>query len=72
MACAAATGGSGAGNRLKVTLTEPFSFITPLISNFFSGGLNITSSATVTVIGLAPDPIDTNPDGCDARRARPF
>jgi PKD repeat protein/Flp pilus assembly protein TadG len=64
MSCSDAPGGTGAGNTLSVTLTEPFTFITPLVNNLF-GGLNITSTATATVIGYAPDASTSNPNGCD-------
>ncbi|MEP7378183.1 MAG: PKD domain-containing protein [Chloroflexota bacterium] len=65
MSCADAPGGGGAGNTLTVKLTLPFTFLTPLISNFFGGSLSITSSATVVVLGQAGDPEDPNPDNCD-------
>lgn len=65
ISCADAPGGPGAGNTLSVTLDVPFQFITPLIGNFFGDSLNITTSATVAVIGLAPDPTESNPDDCD-------
>jgi PKD repeat protein len=65
ISCVAAPGGGGAGNTLTVTLNVPFTFLTPLISAFFGGGLSITSSATVVVLGQAGDPGDPNPDDCN-------
>ena len=37
--CASAGGGAGAGNTVTVTVGQPFSFLTPLVNNFFGGAL---------------------------------
>lgn len=51
--CSSAQGGTGAGNRITVSVTEPFNFFTPLIGNFFSGGLRLGASATAAVVDYA-------------------
>jgi PKD repeat protein len=51
IACADAQGGVGAGNRITVNVNERFTFFTPLINNFWSGGgLPVGSSATAAVV----------------------
>jgi PKD repeat protein len=52
IACSAATGGSGAGNTVTVTVSEPFSFITPLVESIV-GDVTMRTSATATVLGFA-------------------
>ena len=44
--CASAAGGTGAGNRVTVSAGETFNFFTPLIGNFWPGGLHVGTSAT--------------------------
>jgi Flp pilus assembly protein TadG len=41
---------SGIGNQVSVTVTQQFTFLTPLINSFFGGGLNLSSTATATVL----------------------
>ena len=53
VACASALGGTGAGNRVTVGVSETFSFFTPLIGAFWPGGLRIGSAATSTVAVFA-------------------
>jgi PKD repeat protein len=52
IACSAATGGSGAGNTVTVTVSEPFTFITPLVGSII-GDFTMRTSATATVLGFA-------------------
>lgn len=51
--CSSALGGTGAGNRVTVGVTQPFTFFTPLIGMFWPGGLQLGSSATATVADYA-------------------
>jgi Flp pilus assembly protein TadG len=37
---------SGIGNLVTVTVTQPFTFFTPLVSNFFGNGFSLSASAT--------------------------
>lgn len=69
MDCSSAPGGSGPGNRVKVTVTELFTFLTPFMNDFFGGGLTMTSSATATVLGLAPGSASDQPSGCSTPSA---
>jgi Flp pilus assembly protein TadG len=48
--CQTATNSSGIGYQVSVTVTQPFTFFTPLIGGFFGGQLNISSSATATIL----------------------
>lgn len=66
ISCSAASGGSGTGNTLTVSVNTPFTFLTPFITNLFGGSMTIRSSATVAVLGLAADPNAGDPSGCDA------
>lgn len=52
IACSAATGGSGAGNTVTVTVSEPFTFLTPLVGSIL-GDFTMRTSATATVLGFA-------------------
>ena len=47
--CSSALGGTGAGNRVTVNVGETFAFFTPLIGNFWPGGLHVGASATAAV-----------------------
>ena len=49
--CSVANGqaGSGSGNTVTVNVTEPFTFLTPMISGFFGGNLAMSSSATSVI-----------------------
>jgi PKD repeat protein len=61
--CASAAGGSGVGSSVTVTTSERFTFLTPLISGFFSGGVALSSSTTAVVLSLAASGGDT-PGNC--------
>src|SRR4029079_15852889 len=47
----------------------PFTFLTPLINDFFGGGLNMSADATATVLGYVPGASATLPPGCTAPSA---
>jgi Flp pilus assembly protein TadG len=64
IACTLATGGAGAGNTITVNVRETFSFLTPLINGFFGSNLQMTASATSTVLGYAAGPGGGNPGSC--------
>ncbi len=64
ISCVDAAGGGGTGNTVTVNVTERFSFLTPLINSFFGGGLDIKSSSTAAVLGLAPNGGAAPPSGC--------
>jgi PKD repeat protein len=51
--CTSAGGGSGTGNTITVTATERFTFLTPLISFFFGGGVTLNASTTAAVAEFA-------------------
>jgi PKD repeat protein len=69
IACVDATGGAGAGNRITVTVKEPFSFLTPLINTVFGNNLDMSASATAAVLGLAPGAGASAPPGCPSPSA---
>jgi PKD repeat protein len=50
IACGDAAGAGGAGNIVTVKVTQPFSFMTPFITNFFGGNLNITVDASSALL----------------------
>jgi len=50
--CASAAGGTGAGNRMTVTVTEPFTFLTPLVDSLL-GSFSLRADATSNVLGYA-------------------
>lgn len=64
--CSLATGGAGPGNRLTVNVNEPFTFLTPLMSGFFGGNLQLNASATSVVTDYAPSGAGTPPATCAA------
>lgn len=64
IACATAGGGAGPGNQVVVSVSEPFAFFTPLIGNFWPGGLKLATSATAAVLGYAPAGGGTPPGAC--------
>ena len=66
ISCTGAAGGSGAGNTLTVRVSQAFTFLTPIISGFFGGGLQVQTSATAAVLGTAPESGGSNPGGCAA------
>jgi PKD repeat protein len=51
--CADSAAGSGTGNTVTVTASEPFTFLTPLIGSFFGGSLDLNASASSAVLQLA-------------------
>jgi len=69
IACSTASGGTGAGNTLTVTVTEPFTFLTPLVNGMFGGSLQVRASATSTVLGYAAGTGGSNPGTCSAPAA---
>jgi PKD repeat protein len=64
IACSVATGGPGAGNRITVSVSEAFTFLTPLISGFFGGALQMDASATSVVTDYAPSSGGVPPGPC--------
>ena len=64
--CAAAAGGTGAGNILTVTVTQRFSFLTPLITQFFGGALPVSADASTAVLGSAVGSGTGGPGSCGA------
>ena len=69
IACSAATGGTGAGNTVTVSLSEPFTFLTPLVDNFFGNNLRLGASATATITDYAPSSGSTPPGPCSLPEA---
>jgi PKD repeat protein len=69
IACSAATGGAGPGNTITVVVTERFTFLTPLVNNFFGNNLVMRTTATSTVRGYAASGSGTPPAGCSAPAA---
>ena len=64
--CTLASSGSGGGNRITVSVNEPFTFLTPLMSNFFGGNLQMTATATSSITDYLPSGGGTNPGTCAA------
>lgn len=64
IACSAAAGGLGPGNTVTVSVTEPFTFYTPLINGFFNNNLNLGASATAAVLFYTASTGGTPPTGC--------
>jgi Flp pilus assembly protein TadG len=62
--CASAPGGTGAGNTITVTVSEHFSFLTPLINQTVGSNLQISASATSTVLGYAAGTGAGSPGSC--------
>jgi PKD repeat protein len=67
--CSAATGGAGPGNTITVTVHLPFTFLTPLMNDFFGGSLGVDAAATATVLGYVPGAGATQPPGCSGPSA---
>jgi len=63
IACSSSTGGTGPGNTVTVSVTEPFTFFTPLMNGFFGGSFNMGASATAVVLGYAASSGATPPPG---------
>jgi PKD repeat protein len=64
--CASAPGGSGAGNTLTVTVSQRFTFFTPLIDGFFGNNLRMSASATTAVLVSPAGGGGSNPGTCAA------
>jgi len=64
IACSSSTGGTGPGNTVTVSVTEPFTFFTPLMNGFFGGSFNMGASATAVVLGYAASSGGTPPGSC--------
>jgi PKD repeat protein len=64
IACSDAPGGAGRGNTVTVAVNEGFSFLTPLVNNFFGGALPIRATATAAVLGTVPGAGGTPPGAC--------
>lgn len=54
IACNSAQGASGIGNRVDVAVSEPFSFLTPIISGAFGGNLPLSVNSTASINNPAP------------------
>jgi Flp pilus assembly protein TadG len=54
-------GGAGTGNTITVSLTQRFTFLTPIIGDIFGGGITMNSSSTATITQLAAGG-DDSPD----------
>lgn len=63
IACSSAAAGIGPGNTVRVNVSQPFTFFTPLINGFFSNNLILNASATATVLDYAAAPGATSPPG---------
>ena len=61
--CAAAAGGLGPGNTVRVGVAEPFTFFTPLVNGFFNNNLNIAASATAAVLFYSASSSQNPPPG---------
>ena len=59
VACSSAIGAAGIGNRVVVSVAEPFTFLTPVIANFFGGDLPMSVDATAAVANPAPCTVPT-------------
>lgn len=66
MSCATAAGGTGAGNTVTVSASEPFTFLTPFINGFFSNSFRMSASATSAVLEYGGQIGGTPPGGCSA------
>jgi hypothetical protein len=66
IACNAAAGAGGAGNILTVTVTQRFSFITPLVTQFFGGNLMVSADASTAVLVSAVGGGTGGPGSCGA------
>jgi PKD repeat protein len=64
IACPSAVGGAGPGNTITVEVEEKFTFITPLVNNFFNNDLRMKSSATAVVRGYAASTGAPPPGSC--------
>ncbi len=65
IACSATTG-AGAGDRVTVSVSEPFTFVTPMMSSFFGGNLQMKATATSVITTYAPSGGGSNPGLCAA------
>ena len=62
--CSTAAAGAGPGNTLTVEITERFTFITPLVNDFFNNNLIMRTSATATVLGYVASSGGSTPGSC--------
>jgi len=69
LSCTNATGGAGPGNTITVKVELPFTFLTPLMNDFFGGGLTMGASASAAVLGYAPSASASQPAGCSSPAA---
>lgn len=56
--------GTGQGNTITVTVREQFSFLTPLVNNFWQNNFQMSAAATATVFGYVATGPGTPPGGC--------
>jgi PKD repeat protein len=62
IACASTAdmgGGAGTGNTITVSLTQRFTFLTPIIGDIFGGGITMSSSSTAHITQLAAGGADS-------------
>jgi Flp pilus assembly protein TadG len=59
---AASDFGTGTRNRVTVSVSQPFDFLTPFIGDLFGGGVTLTASATGPVFSPPNPTIIENPD----------
>ncbi len=64
IACSAAAGGLGPGNTVTVGVTEPFTFLTPMVNGLFHNNLNLGASATAAVLFYTASTGGAPPAGC--------
>jgi PKD repeat protein len=70
IACATATtGGSGPGNTVTIRVAERFSFLTPIINNFFGNNFQMTAASTSTIYGFVASGGGTPPGSCSGPTA---
>ena len=69
--CSSALAGDGAGNRVTVSVIETFTFFTPLIGNFWPGGLHIGTSATAAIAVYAASGGGTPAPTCSTTPSTP-
>lgn len=53
ISCADAENGSSVGNTITISVSEDFTFLTPLANSFFNDAFTMSASATSTVLGWA-------------------
>jgi Flp pilus assembly protein TadG len=65
IACSSAAGGNGTGNTVTVSVTRPFNFVTPVLSQILGSSVTIGGSATSAVYGYQPNDGSGGQDTCD-------